>query len=171
MWILFCLYVVCVGFFFFVCVCVCLGGRGGGWRKEMQDLKIKKLNTTKSQITEIRVHRIQLTCLLPMVFSSHILRKFQKKGESHFRQLSPSIHSGVCRQSVRITTTTTTTTMAAFTLYYILHSQVDSSTSQVFRACWVILVFHCPLNSDIDYRIFNLCIWSFPMYICEWVQL
>ena len=39
-------------------------------------------------------------------------------------------------------------------------------TSDTFSACWVILVFdYNPLNSGMNYRIFNIRMWSFCMCI------
>ena len=70
-----------------------------------------------------------------MVFSSHILRKFQKKGESHLWQLSPSIHSGVCRQSSR-TTITTNTTAITLVLFMLATMSVLRSGWMQNRASW-----------------------------------
>ena len=35
----------------------------------------------------------------------------------------------------------------------------------MYGACWVFQCFHNPSNSDVDYRIFNVCMWSFCMHI------
>jgi len=42
--------------------------------------------------------KTQLTCLPPIVFFSHIILKFQKKGVPHFSHCAPSPHSAVYKQ-------------------------------------------------------------------------
>ena len=38
-----------------------------------------------------------------------------------------------------------------------------SEGSNTFSACWVILCFHSPSNSDKDYGVFNVRVWAFCM--------
>ena len=46
--------------------------------------------------------------------------------------------------------------------FHLLGIEVHLSSCQL-SACWVCSWFHNPPNSDMDYRIFNVCTWSFML--------
>ena len=50
-------------------------------------------------------------------------------------------------------------------LFFHMVSNFNILKTDDFGQCWVILRFHSPPNSDMDYGVFNVCVWPFCMGI------
>ena len=53
-------------------------------------------------------------------------------------------------------------------LFFHMVSNFNILKTDDFGQCWVVLCFHNPPNSDMDYGVFNVCVWSFCMCVHTW---